>query len=653
MPFVQRWIELFPDNDWLISVIQDGLRISFNAHPPLTDSPQWIKIPNNPLKAKALRAEVLALKQKDAIEIIQEINTPAFYSHLFVVPKPGNRWRPVIDLSILNTFINAPHFKMETAKAVRNSVRPNEYAVSLDLTDAYLHIPIHKSTRKYLRFAIDGVVYAFKALPFGLNLSPWVFTRIMESVVSLVRKDSNSEISHYLDDLLQKNSNPETLKIDLQNLISKLEDLGFMINQLKSDLVPAQDFIHLGMNFITTENCVKLTEKRKDKMLLSIDTLLAQNESTARDIAAVIGQLSAAAELIPLGRLFLRPVQIAFRESWSQTSQDWDQILTISKDLRKALEVWMNPEWLMKGIPLIQPLHTMILFTDSSLQGWGAHLMDQSFSGESREISGIWALQEKMEYRHINELEMLAIYKAVTLLQSHLKDKGVLLMTDNTTAMGYLKNEGGTFSKTLCYLATIILQFCSAMNITLTIRHIPSRLNVLADGLSRQNLSNEWRLNREIFLRILHLYPSMEIDLFANRWNKQLPMFVSPFPDPLAKGVDGLSIDWTNLDLYAFPPFPLIAKIIQRLHRFQCRMTLIAPLRWNRSWISPLLTLCEEIPRKLPVQENLLFQGENVFHPDLDSINLHVFRLCGGLCKKDNLDVKLRKELFSQGGLPL
>jgi hypothetical protein len=39
---------------------------------------------------------------------------PGFYSRLFLVPKKKVGMRPVIDLSILNTFLVVPHFKMET-----------------------------------------------------------------------------------------------------------------------------------------------------------------------------------------------------------------------------------------------------------------------------------------------------------------------------------------------------------------------------------------------------------------------------------------------------------------------------------------------------------------------------------------------------------
>ena len=68
---------------------------------------------------------------------------------LFLVPKPRQRWRPVIDLSRLNTLLHVEKFKMETPDSIRTSLIPGQWISSIDLTDAYRHIPIHPNSRKY------------------------------------------------------------------------------------------------------------------------------------------------------------------------------------------------------------------------------------------------------------------------------------------------------------------------------------------------------------------------------------------------------------------------------------------------------------------------------------------------------------------------
>ena len=50
--------------------------------------------------------------------------------------------RPVIYLSILNTFLLVPYFKMETNCSIKSCIHPGMWTTSLDLMDAYFHIPI-------------------------------------------------------------------------------------------------------------------------------------------------------------------------------------------------------------------------------------------------------------------------------------------------------------------------------------------------------------------------------------------------------------------------------------------------------------------------------------------------------------------------------
>ena len=75
-----------------------------------------------PQKDQALATCIQALLSKNAIERVENIKSLRVYSHLFLVPKPHQRWRPVIDLSRLNTFLHVEKFKMETPESIRTSL---------------------------------------------------------------------------------------------------------------------------------------------------------------------------------------------------------------------------------------------------------------------------------------------------------------------------------------------------------------------------------------------------------------------------------------------------------------------------------------------------------------------------------------------------
>ncbi len=166
---------------------------------------------------------------KKAIEVVPPPVSPGYYSSIFLVPKPNGQVRPVFNLSKINLFIVCPHFKMETARSIQEALLPGEYVISIDLKDAYFHIPIHPKFRRYLRFYFQGVVYQFRVLPFGINIAPSVFTRVIEAVSCPLRK-SGIKLHTYIDDWLLRHMLASTLLSDRDITLNHLLKLGFLLN---------------------------------------------------------------------------------------------------------------------------------------------------------------------------------------------------------------------------------------------------------------------------------------------------------------------------------------------------------------------------------------------------------------------------------------
>ena len=83
-------------------------------------------------KDRALTACIQSLLSKNAIESVENVKSLGFYSRLFLEPKPHQRWRPVINLSRLNTFLLVERFKMETPESIKVSLIPGEWVLSID-----------------------------------------------------------------------------------------------------------------------------------------------------------------------------------------------------------------------------------------------------------------------------------------------------------------------------------------------------------------------------------------------------------------------------------------------------------------------------------------------------------------------------------------
>ena len=557
-----------------------GVQIPFLEHLILSPNPVFFQQP----LSQQLEEEVASLLSKGAVEeIIPEC--PGYYSRIFLVPKKNGKLRLIIDLSVLNHFVYTQTFKMETQRKVKDAIQLNDWAFSLDLTDAYLHVPIHRRSRKYLRFTLRGQVYQFKALPFGLSTSPFVFTCLTTVIATFLRRRAIT-LHPYLDDWLARNQNRRRLLEHRQFILSLINSLGLIINYEKSDLVPAQVFTFIGMEFLTHINIVRIPQTSQMKILETVRMFSQKTSVSARDFPSLLGQLNAAADLVILGRLHLRPLQMSLRNQIGMTTE-----------ILQHLKCWLQEDHYHQGIPLKidPPSHT--IFTDASLSGWGAHVEPEELLFQK-----VWT--EDQSRLHINVLEMKAIFLSLSRAAHKVKNSTVLVSTDNTTVVAYIRHQGGTHSTELSEEVWNVLNLCLAHSIQLLAKHIPGRFNTLSDRMSRRDkpISAEWSLNQEIANKIFQIMDFPSIDLFATRLNHRLPLYVSPILDQKALSIDALSMDWNRIHAYAFPPFHLIPAVINKIRLSQCKIVLIAPLWLDRPWFPELLGLLVSPPVSLPAK---------------------------------------------------
>ena len=99
--FINEW-EKQGAHPFHLDLLRLGYRLPFREHPKLSRTPCIISSYSEVDKNNALSTSIQNLLTKNAIEKVNREDSLGLYSRLFLVPKPGNRWRPVIDLSSLN-----------------------------------------------------------------------------------------------------------------------------------------------------------------------------------------------------------------------------------------------------------------------------------------------------------------------------------------------------------------------------------------------------------------------------------------------------------------------------------------------------------------------------------------------------------------------
>ena len=270
-----------------------------------------------------------------------------------------------------------------------------------------------------------------------------------------------------------------------------LPNLGWLVNLEKSELEPKQIFNFVGYLFDLQVGRVRPTPDRWQSLQDKILHLLSLPSCLVRDFMSLIGLLTATEKQVHLGRLHMRPIQWHLKSNW-RVPESLEKRIPVPRSLHPHLQWWLDEKNVFTGQPLHPMQHALQIFTDASKEGWGAHSNEHT-------ARGIWSLPESK--LHINYLELKAVLLALKEFRNLCSDTIVLVATDNTTVVSYINKEGGMKSGMLCALFWRILTWCTRNQVTLKARHIPGRLNVVADKLSRlgQTIQTEWSLLPAVF----------------------------------------------------------------------------------------------------------------------------------------------------------
>ena len=218
----------------------------------------------------------------------------------------------------------------------------------------------------------------------------------------------------------------------------------------------------------------------------------------------------------------------------------------------------------------------LIIESDASTQGWGA-------TCQGSDTGGPWSAQEKS--RHINCLELLAATVALKTFVNNRTRLSVLLKLDNTSAVAYINNQGGTISKNLVALTRDLWMWCLEQNIHIQAQYLPGVQNCTADRESRSMRDrSDWKLNPQIFRQINRRHGPLKVDLFASLLTNQCQRYYSWRPDPFAEAVDAFLQDWSTVKGFANLPWSLIPRVLNQAQTQEADLVLVTPLWKAQPW---------------------------------------------------------------------
>ena len=533
-------------------------------------------------------------------------------SLFFDVPKRSGGVRFVHDLRYVNSYLDIPTFRMETLAMIRSSIPRDAWFTSIDLKDAYWHVPVPTWLRRFLAFHVLGRSFQWAAMPMGLASSARYFTILLRPVLALLRQ-CGVMVFAYLDDILVVAASEAEANVGCQLTLQLLESLGFLVNYEKSELRPTQRIRHLGFTLDGHNNRIYLPQDRRQDLQKQARKTLRLADSgtlTCRLLASLIGKAQAALEAMPNARYHIHALHRSMRwnlRRGSATGDNYSVPALLSPAARQAVSWWASPAVTrVNGAPLRAPRPRVTLTTDASETGWGAtvevHSADPSTRIRAAQTTfGHWSTEEAANSSNWREAMALQLGFFALRLHELPRHTVIRIHSDNTTAISYLRRGGGRF----CHLAQAlepVTRCALRRRFHLLPRHIAGENNQIADRESRRMPErHDWTVDLSMARRIFWL-AQPTLDAFASRLNHITERYCSRLPDPHAMAVDGLSVPWSCERVYAAPPIPLIPQVINKAVDERASVTLLTPNWPNQAWFGRLMAAVTVAPILVPAR---------------------------------------------------
>ena len=571
----KTWGTITSDS-WILNSVR-GVAIPFEEWPLQTKEPKPYKLAGE--ERDFIDEELVDMLSKGIVERAVDLEGQVV-SNIFLRPKKDGGFRMILDLTWLNEHVEYEHFKMTSIRTAVDMMRPACWLGSIDLKNAYYSVLIRLQDRKFLRFRWQGQLFQFRVLPNGLACAPRIFTKLLAPIFAELRERGH-ECFPYIDDTFVVADSFEKCRDTLGELKSQLEKLGFVIHEQKSVVEPTRQLVFLGYILDSETMRIALTSDKEEKLKRAAFDLLRKVQVTIREVAGLVGLMVAFSQAFNYGAVHLKELEMDKIQALNKACGDFDSKMVPSLEGMEDVHWWLqNVE--NSGRDIRQGDPDIVIFTDASNDGWGAHVGETTAGGRWSEIEG---------RDHINVLELRAILLGLQSL-CIVQDVHIRIMTDNTTALAYVKHQGGVKSQECHRIAKQIWIWAENRRIWLSAAHIPGVDNVLADYKSRNFEDNlEWELNEKLFNRIVDTFGQPKIDLFASRLNMKVERFVSWKPDPEALAIDAFTLNWSKSFFYAFPPFSCVGRVVEKIVDERAEGILVVPHWPTRPWWGRLVAL--------------------------------------------------------------
>ena len=427
----------------------------------------------HPNQRKALKPLIEDQLRKGVITPSKSATT----SPALLVPKPGGRWRFVVDYTELNKITESDAYSIPRMEEYFTSMGGNKYFSTFDLADAFWNLPLAEDCQELTAFQCPEGMFHYLRLPQGLKQGPAIFSRFIDRVFSSLKWEV---CVTYVDDCVCYSRTIGEHMTALENIFTRVRKYGLFFSPQKCKIM-TKELKFLG--HIISEEGVGL-DPDKAKAVLDMP-----RPTTRKQLRSTLGMFSYFRKYIASFSRIVSPLQIQLRggtkddKNFAKGKVDWDN--------KEAKEAWNYMTKALTSAPIL--MHPdwnspFIVYVDACKHGLGATLAQKQPDGtENIVMYASKSLTEIEQKYHVWELEAYAAVWAVTRVfkQYLLPPYGrkFTIYTDNTAVASVFDP-----AKTNGFTSRVAHWKLRLSEYDYVVKHYPGVANVVADNLSRCHL---------------------------------------------------------------------------------------------------------------------------------------------------------------------
>lgn len=253
----------------------------------------------------ALVAALAKEIRSGALRVVTDPTQVRLITPVFLVDQ-GSKWRLVHDLRAGNVRWRDSTVRYER---VRDALAlGGRVASKIDIASAFKHVPVSAETAAHLCFAVDGIIFQWTRLPFGLSHSPAAFTAALAPAIEELRSRGRRLVV-YVDDVYVAEDDVAALDDAVCDVVNTLQRHGWRVAPEKIHLHAYSRCPFLGLVVDLTDGSLRVAESKAAKLRDLCGDALRRERVPAHLLQRIVGLLSFFLEAVPTVGLHWRSLR--------------------------------------------------------------------------------------------------------------------------------------------------------------------------------------------------------------------------------------------------------------------------------------------------------------------------------------------------------